>query len=131
MGGRKILSDSNFDWGQGLRSLARLQRDRAEFRELSLFYFGNTDPAYYGVEGQRTLFQPGSPSDLPPSLTVETAYVAVSASLQWGSGAPPGYFEGLDGVAPIALTDDRTIAIYRTSDLRASTTSGQDTARGR
>ena len=56
IGGRKILSDSNLDWGQGARSLARLQRSRPEFRDLTLFYFGDTDPAFYGVEGRRIVF---------------------------------------------------------------------------
>ena len=51
MGGRHILSDSNLDWGQGLKGLARLQRSEPEFRDLTLYYFGDTDPAYYGVRG--------------------------------------------------------------------------------
>ena len=56
IGGRKILADSNLDWGQGARSLARLQRTEPAFRDLTLFYFGDTDPGYYGVEGRRDPF---------------------------------------------------------------------------
>jgi len=41
IGGRRVLADSNLDWGQGLRSLARIQ---ADFQPLTLFYFGDTDP---------------------------------------------------------------------------------------
>jgi Dolichyl-phosphate-mannose-protein mannosyltransferase len=120
IGGRKILSDSNFDWGQGARSLARLQRSRPELCDLTLFYFGTTNPAYYGVAGRCLIFQADTPvPGLPPSLTVDTKFLAVSASLQWGPWAPPGYFQGLDEIAPIAYTDDWTIAIYRASDLRA------------
>ena len=51
MGGRHVLSDSNLDWGQGLKGLARLQRVEPEFRDLTLYYFGDTDPSWYGVEG--------------------------------------------------------------------------------
>ena len=47
-----------------------------------------------------------------------TRYLAVSASLQWGPWGPPGYFRELDGLAPVRMTDDATIAIYRMEDLR-------------
>ncbi len=129
IGGRRVLSDSNLDWGQGAKSLARLQRSRPEFRDLTLFYFGMADPASYGVEGHRTIFKADSPiPDLPPSLTVETKFLAVSASLQWGPWGPPGYFQSLNEVDPIAFTDDGTIAIYQGSDLRASGPSAQGVA---
>ena len=117
--GRKVLSDSNLDWGQGAKWLARLQRARPEFRDLTLCYFGDTDPAFYGVEGRRIVFDANHiPAGLPPRLTVETGYLAVSASLQWGPWGPPGYFRALDSILPVCYTDDSTIAIYRTSDLR-------------
>jgi len=119
IGGRHVLSDSNLDWGQGARALARLQRDRPEFRDLTLYYFGDTDPAHYGVVGRRIVFDANrTPTDLPPTLAAETAFVAVSASLQWGPWGPEGYFRRLDRVEPVAYTDDTTIAIYRASDVR-------------
>lgn len=113
IGGRRILSDSNLDWGQGARSLARLQRGRPEFRDLTLFYFGDTDPAYYGVEGRRYVCDANrTPDDLPPVLAAGTKYLAVSASLQWGPWGPAGYFRRLDAVRPVCFTDDTTIAVY-------------------
>jgi hypothetical protein len=119
IGGRKILSDSNLDWGQGAKSLARLQRKQPEFRDLTLFYFGMIDPAHFGVEGCRLLYEATKiPEGLPEKLSVETKYLAVSATLQWGPVAPAGYFEILDTITPVAYTDDATIAIYRTEDLR-------------
>ena len=119
IGGRKVLSDSNLDWGQGAKALARLQRARPEFRDLTFFYFGDTNPAYYGVEGRRFVFDAHKlPSGLPPKLEVDTTYLAVSASLQWGPWGPADYFRGLDATRPVAYTDDSTIAIYRASDLR-------------
>ena len=118
-GGRRILADSCLDWGQGAKSLARLQARRPEFRDLTVYSFGETDPAYYGVVGRRFLIDatdrhPG----LPPVFRAETPYVAVSASLQWGPWGPAGYFRALDGIRPVAMTDDWTIAVYRTADLR-------------
>ena len=85
IGGRHALSDSNLDWGQGALDLARLQQARPEFRDLTLFAFGETDPDHYGVVGRRVVFDANrTPAGLPASLTVETPYLAVSASLQFG-----------------------------------------------
>ncbi len=118
IGGRRVLSDSNLDWGQGARSLGRLQAMRPELRDLTLFYFGDTDPGHYGVVGHRFVFDANrTPTGLPPELAVSTPFLAVSASLQWGPWGPGGYFRRLDGVEPVAYTDDTTIAIYRTADL--------------
>jgi hypothetical protein len=57
-------------------------------------------------------------SQLPGIQTVKTRYLAVSASLQWGPWGPSGFFRKLDSIAPIRMTDDATIAIYKTADLR-------------
>jgi hypothetical protein len=114
VGGRRILADSNLDWGQGLKSLARLQRQHPELRDLTLYYFGDTHPRHYGVVGTSYVIDAGTEHPgLPTRLTAETHYLAVSASLQWGPWGPDGYFQGLDGVAPVRMTDDGTIAIYR------------------
>jgi hypothetical protein len=118
IGGRKVLSDSNLDWGQGAKAMARLQRSQPEFRDITLFYFGDIDPALFGVEGRRVVFKAtGWPEGLPPRMVVETPFLAVSATLQWGPLDPEGYFRILDAITPIAYTDDKTIAIYRTEDL--------------
>jgi hypothetical protein len=114
IGGRRILADSNLDWGQGLIALARLQRQHPELRDLTLYYFGDTDPRHYGVTGACHVIDAGTVHpDLPPVLSAETAYLAVSASLQWGPWGPEGYFRVLDAVEPVRFTDDHTIAIYR------------------
>ncbi|WP_165226634.1 ArnT family glycosyltransferase [Aquisphaera insulae] len=114
IGGRRILADSNLDWGQGLRGLARLQRERPEMRDVTLYYFGDTDPSYYGVQGLAHVVNAvDDHSALPPLGEVRTRFVAVSASLQHGPWGPEGFFRALDGIAPICLTDDTTIAVYR------------------
>jgi hypothetical protein len=118
IGGRSILSDSNLDWGQGLRSLARLQRAHPEYRDLTFFYFGDTDPDRYGVNGTSyTVRATDDYNHLPTELAPRTNYLAVSASLQWGPYGPRGLFLPLKCIKPVRFTDDATIAIYRTADL--------------
>ena len=118
IGGRRILSDSNLDWAQGLKPLARLQRERPELHDLTLFYFGDTDPARYGVAGRcYTVRAADANSHLPEKLAPETTYLAVSASLQWGPWGATCLFLPLHGIEPVCFTDDTTIAIYRTADL--------------
>jgi hypothetical protein len=118
IGGRRILSDSNLDWAQGLKPLARLQREHPEFRDLTLFYFGDTEPPRYGVAGRcYTVRAANANSHLPQKLSADTTYLGVSASLQWGAWAASGFFLPLKGVEPIGFTGDTTIAIYRTADI--------------
>jgi 4-amino-4-deoxy-L-arabinose transferase-like glycosyltransferase len=118
IGGRKILSDSNLDWGQGLIALARLQRDEPAFRDLTLYHFGDVEAIAYGVAGDcHVVSTVGDHAELPPLESLRTRYLGVSASLQWGPWGPPGFFDRLRGVAPVRLTDDATIAIYKTSDI--------------
>ncbi|HKI17078.1 MAG TPA: 4-amino-4-deoxy-L-arabinose transferase, partial [Isosphaeraceae bacterium] len=120
-GGRHILADSNLDWGQGLKPLVRLQKEQPEFRDMTLYYFGASDPTRYGFAGRYYRFRAlEEVKDLPSILSPQTTYLAVSASLQWGPYGPEGYFRNLDRLKPVRLTDDTTIAIYRTSDLKAA-----------
>jgi 4-amino-4-deoxy-L-arabinose transferase-like glycosyltransferase len=120
IGGRKVLADSNLDWGQGLKVLARLQREHPEYADLTLYYFGDTDPHHYGVKGTCYQLDAGSTHPgLPPRLVAGTRYLAVSASLQWGPWGPEGYFAALGALTPERLTDDATIAIYRWSEDRS------------
>ena len=44
--GWRYLVDSNVDWGQDLKRL----KTYAGEREICLSYFGNADPAYYGIK---------------------------------------------------------------------------------
>jgi hypothetical protein len=114
IGGRQVLADSNLDWGQGLKELARLQREQPEYADLTLYYFGDTDPRYYGVQGKHHIINADRVHpDLPTRFRVQTKYVAVSASLQWGPWGPDGYFSPLSNLAPERFTPDTTIAIYR------------------
>lgn len=114
-GGKRILADSNLDWGQGLKGLAKLQRERPEFRDLTLFYFGDTPPRYYGVIGEAYVVgAAGPPPEMPATLGAKTRFIAVSRSLQFGPWGPLGYFRRLDRLDPVAVLPDETIAIYQT-----------------
>src|SRR5262249_39639372 len=122
LGGRHILADSNLDWGQGLKSLARLQRVQPEFSDLTFYYFGDTEPGHYGVCGFSYVINAIENRSALASLDlVKTRYLAVSASLQWGPWGPPGFFHILDHLEPVRFTDDTTIAIYRTDELKQAT----------
>jgi hypothetical protein len=74
IGGRRVLADSNLDWGQGLRSFAAMEK---RFPPITLFYFGDTDPLHYGVESCCYLL---TASDPPRSLTVARRQGLVSAT---------------------------------------------------
>lgn len=60
--GPRHLTDSNIDWGQDLKLLARSMRERG-IEEVHLSYLGTADPAYYGIR-YRTL--PGYTLNFPP-----------------------------------------------------------------
>jgi hypothetical protein len=133
LGGRRILADSNLDWGQGLYCLTRLQSKRPELADITLYYFGETDPSLYGVAGRCLVVSAvDETSGLPRLESVTSRYIGVSASLQWGPWGPPGFFRSLNRLEPVCFTDDTTIAIYRTDDLpgaRESQAAGRPTFR--
>lgn len=67
-GGSRVLIDSNIDWGQDLKRLARWQRGHPEASPLFLAFSGSADPALYGVDAYP---MPGlspnwPPADMPP-----------------------------------------------------------------
>lgn len=47
--GYKYLTDSNVDWGQGLKSLGKYLREE-KISGIYLSYFGTGDPHYYGIK---------------------------------------------------------------------------------
>lgn len=117
-GGKYVLADSNLDWGQGARQVAALQRAETGFQDLTWFYFGDTDPAHYGVKGAGLQIDAHGPrSKLPDAPeAVESRFVAISRSLQFGPWGPDGYFEPFDEIAPIWISRDHSVAIYQTKD---------------
>ena len=79
-GGADYLAESNLDWGQDLKELAKWQQQNPS-RKLYLSYFGVADPQYYGV---RATHLPGGYifASTPPQNPVagEPAVIAVSAT---------------------------------------------------
>jgi 4-amino-4-deoxy-L-arabinose transferase-like glycosyltransferase len=47
--GYRILIDSNYDWGQDLKTLAKVQKEKNIY-PLAFSYFGTTPPGEYGIE---------------------------------------------------------------------------------
>jgi hypothetical protein len=50
-GGYKWLVDSNLDWGQDLKGLAKYRREHPE-EPFYLAYFGSASPEYYGIKAK-------------------------------------------------------------------------------
>ncbi|HEV8200388.1 MAG TPA: hypothetical protein VGS03_10230 [Candidatus Polarisedimenticolia bacterium] len=74
-----LLGDSNLDWGQDLPLLAAWQRSHPG-GNLYLAYFGQADPAHYGIQARR--LPTSSPSEPGTSLPApgERATLAISAT---------------------------------------------------
>lgn len=89
VGELKLLGDSNLDWGQDLKTLARWQRDHSD-RRLYLCYFGSIDPARYDVHAE---YLPGGWPYAESSGAVrfgrEPSYLAISATHLMGIHYPP------------------------------------------
>jgi len=120
--GRKILADSNLDWGQGLLQLKALQSSRPEFTNMTLFYFGDVEPARYAITGISYLIDASDRfGHLPKAWNeIHTPYVAVSTSLSDGPWGPTAFFKVLRSIKPSAATADGSIRIYETSKVQQS-----------
>jgi hypothetical protein len=82
--GYLVLSDSNYDWGQGLKDLARWQQSHGDV-PVDVWYFG-TDPAIRKLPLREVTFHALSiqgPEDV--QVLVHGHYLAVSTTLLHGS----------------------------------------------
>jgi hypothetical protein len=114
-GGIRLLSDSNLDWGQDLKLLARWQESHAD-KKLYLNYFGSADPAFYHIAAVR---MPGgyllddSVSEVP--APTEDCYIAISATNLQGLYYRPDFrptYQQLLRCDPIAVLGG-SIYIYQ------------------
>jgi len=78
----RYVSDSNYDWGQGLPELARWQRERG-LAELDIWYFG-TDPAIARLPMRQLGFDRGIEGPADVAALVRGRYLAVSTTLLHG-----------------------------------------------
>jgi hypothetical protein len=80
-GGLHRLGDSNLDWGQDLKLLARWQEENPDTK-LYLSYFGIADPESYGVKATHLpggyIFAPYTGN--PPQLPDQPGVLAISAT---------------------------------------------------
>jgi hypothetical protein len=111
--GYLCLSDSNYDWGQGLKDLARWQR-RHGGPALDVWYFGS-DPALKRLPLRQVGLQAlpaGGPDDVRGA--VRGHYLAVSTTLLYGMPCDTEPYRRasafLRGCRPVART--RTFLIY-------------------
>ncbi|HVA49966.1 MAG TPA: hypothetical protein VNH11_26610, partial [Pirellulales bacterium] len=82
--GYLCLSDSNYDWGQGVKELAAWTRGRG-WPQLDVWYFGS-DPAVNAAPLRHLplhLLPIGKPSDVP--TFVQSRYLAVGTTLIYGT----------------------------------------------
>ncbi len=82
--GINLLADSNLDWGQDLPGLADYLRQRGASDPIYLSYFGQAEPAYYGINYVALPGWPPPPPDpfRPPFYPLRPApgLYAISAS---------------------------------------------------
>jgi 4-amino-4-deoxy-L-arabinose transferase-like glycosyltransferase len=93
--GSKLLSNSDFDWGEGLIALRDWMHDHT-VDKISLLYFGYIDPTLYGVNYQ-------VPEVLPPE-----DYVAISSF----------YLQGLGNRIVVSPRLRRPVEILYSSELQ-------------
>lgn len=116
------LVDSDADWGQGLRELARWQRAHSPDKPIYLAYFGNARPEDHGVNyvglpspysWTRESLKPAAAADLREL----DGFVAVSATHMAGfylgaAGLPTDFYSGAFRRAPDFTVAGGSILIF-------------------
>jgi tetratricopeptide (TPR) repeat protein len=101
--GLEYLADSNLDWGQDLKSL-KAWMETHHVADINLAYFGQADPAYYGI---KCTYLPGGPDFAASAIERPRlpGYVAISATVLSGVYLDPAwrlYYGGFRNRAPAA-----------------------------
>ncbi|HEC21743.1 MAG TPA: phospholipid carrier-dependent glycosyltransferase [Chloroflexi bacterium] len=121
--GYRLVVDSNLDWGQDLPGLAEYLQERG-IGQVYLSYFGQADPAYYGINYTALPSWPPPPPDpeRPPfhPLNPAPGIYAISASnlvgVQLYEPDSFGYFRAREPVARIG----HSIFIYEVAPVTAT-----------
>jgi hypothetical protein len=87
--GYLLVSEANYDWGQGLKELARWQEQQQV--PLAVWYYG-TDPAVKSLPVEQVPLHTGVQSPEDVQVRVKGRYLAVSTSLLYGA---TGDFESM------------------------------------
>ena len=127
--GWRLLSDSDFDWGQGLIDLRHWMNDH-QVSSIALAYFGYVDPAVYGVHFA-PIIHPGDNQ----YVAVSTYFLdglenrVVTGRSQRAIVALP-YSRALQAKLPVAIAG-HTIFIYQRNEVEeAATESAAGTGTG-
>jgi hypothetical protein len=106
--GAAVIHDSNLDWGQDLKRLARYQQEQ-RIPELVLFYWGGAQPEHYGVR-YRPLTSEMARAATPPAGTYAISVnnlIDMKKSVVLGGGDP-----NLDWLARFRPVDRVGYSIY-------------------
>ena len=93
--GPDYLLDSNIDWGQDLKNL-KLYMNTHPARQYCLEYFGNADPAYYGMNVGYV-----ARTNQPKERQDMDCMVAISVTLLYELYEAPGSFTWLRALKPV------------------------------
>jgi tetratricopeptide (TPR) repeat protein len=110
--GYRHLADSNLGWGQGLKPL-KSWMDENRVTHVNLAYFGQADPAYYGIDCTHL---PGAPSFATQAIARPRlpGFVAISATTLTGVYAPAPwrlFYTGFRDLQPVAIIGN-SIRVY-------------------
>jgi hypothetical protein len=106
--GYRLLSDSNYDWGQGLPELARWQRQH-RLASMDVWYYG-TDPALYRLPLRELCWNALAADPDRLRELVQGRFFAASTSLVYGSNRDDPAARFLRTCTPVARTS--TFLIY-------------------
>ncbi len=111
--GYRYLADSNLGWGHGLKEL-KAWMDRHAVSHMNLAYFGQADPAYYGIG---VTYLPGGPAFAIDKTARPTlpGFVAISSTTLNGVYAPPAwrlFYRPFHDIEPVAVIAN-SIRVYQ------------------
>jgi hypothetical protein len=110
--GFRYLADSNLGWGRNLKPLKAWMDDH-RVSHINLAYFGQADPAYYGIDCTHL---PGAPDFAIDSIQRPRlpGYVAISPTILQGVYAPPHwrlFYQPFRELEPAAIIGD-SLRVY-------------------
>jgi hypothetical protein len=98
-----------------------MQDLQPDLKDLTLFYFGDIDPAIYGIDG--SIYRIDASDGFKPPFEavdqVKTKFIGVSTSLIQGPWGPDCFFRNRLWQKPLHHTSDFSVQIFRSSDIAA------------
>lgn len=126
--GFRYLSDSNLGWGESLKPLKAWMAQRG-VSHVNLAYYGQADPAYYGIDCTHLPGAPGFAVDAiaRPRLP---GYVAISSTILNGVYSPPEwrlFYAPFAALAPAAVIG-HSLRVYWVDTWPAASDDASDLA---